>query len=224
MKISYKLHRNSAILTSVVLAVTQLIAAGISLFSVIRSGQFSFAALGSIALGMVPTGLMIAVLLRGRKDFLAGILCFLAAAPCALAIFSNATAAMTYVVVKNPPSGAMVLCGISASMILIMASVTSAVFYVMLALECIKPGKVSDSRFKALLLILPAAFVVLSALAVPVRIIYTAADVGVGVYMGAALKSFGTGLVLKLGLILTGLTFLVPIKADILDENGNPAP
>ena len=223
MKISYKLHRNSAILTSVVLAVTQLIAAGISLFSVIRSGQFSFADLGSIVLGMVPTGLMIAVLLRGRKDFLAGVLCFLAAAPCALAIFSNATAAMTYVVVKNPPSGAMVLCGISASMILIMASVTSAVFYVMLALECIKPGKVSDSRFKALLLILPAAFVLLSALAVPVRILYTAVDVGFGVYMGAALKSFGTGLVLKLGLILAGLTFLVPVRADILDENGNPA-
>lgn len=223
MKISYKLHRNSAILTSVVLAVTQLIAAGISLFSVIRSGQFGFAALGSIALGMIPTGLMIAVLLRGRKDFLAGILCILAAAPCALAIFSNATTAMTYVVVKNPPSGAMVLCGISASMILIMASVTSAVFYVMLALECIKPGKVSDSRFKALLLILPAAFVLLSALAVPVRILYTAENVGFGVYMGAALKSFGTGLVLKLGLIFAGLTFLVPVRADILDENGNPA-
>lgn len=223
MKISYKLHRNSAILTSVVLAVTQLIAAGITLSSVIRSGQFSFAALGSIALGTVPTVLMIAVLLRGRKDFLAGILCFLAAAPCALAIFSNATTAMTYVVVKNPPSGAMVLCGISASMILIMASVTSAVFYVMLALECIKPGKVSDSRFKALLLILPAVFVLLSALAVPVRILYTAVDVGFGVYMGAALKSFGTGLVLKLGLILAGLTFLVPVRADILDENGNPA-
>lgn len=223
MKISYKLHRNSAILTSVVLAVTQLIAAGITLSSVIRSGQFGFAALGSIALGMIPTGLMIAVLLRGRKDFLAGILCILAAAPCALAIFSNATTAMTYVVVKNPPSGAMVLCGISASMILIMASVTSAVFYVMLALECIKPGKVSDSRFKALLLILPAAFVLLSALAVPVRILYTAENVGFGVYMGAALKSFGTGLVLKLGLIFAGLTFLVPVRADILDENGNPA-
>ena len=223
MKISYKLHRNSAILASVLLAVTQLIAAGISLFSVIRSGQFSFADLGSIALGMIPTGLMIAVLLRGRKDFLAGILCFLAAVPCALAIFSNATTAMTYVVAKNPPSGAMVLSGISASMILIMASVTSAVFYVVLALECIKPGKVSDSRFKALLLILPAAFVLLSALAVPVRILYTAVDVGFGVYMGAALKSFGTGLVLKLGLIFTGLTFLVPVRADILDENGNPA-
>lgn len=224
MKISYKLHRNSAILASVVLAVTQLIAAGISLFSVIRSGQFSFATLGSIALGMVSTGLLIAVLLRGRKDFLGGILCFLAALPCALAILSNATAAMTYVVVKNPPSGAMVLCGISASMILIMANLTSAVFYVMLALECIKPGKVSSSRFKALLLILPAVFVLLSALAVPVQILYTAADVGFGVYMGAALKSFGTGLVLKLGLILAGLTFLVPVKADILDENGNPAP
>ena len=223
MKISYKLHRNSAILASVLLAVTQLIAAGISLFSVIRSGQFSFADLGSIALDMVPTALLIAVLLRGRKDFLAGILCFLAAVPCALAIFSNATTAMTYVVAKNPPSGAMVLSGISASMILIMASVTSAVFYVVLALECIKPGKVSGSRFKALLLILPAVFVLLRALAVPVWILYTAADVGFGVYMGTALKSFGKVLVLKLGLIFAGLTFLVPVKADILDENGNPA-
>ena len=42
--------------------------------------------------------------------------------------------------------------------------------------------------------------------------------------MGAGLKSFGTGLVLKIGMVLAGLTFLVPVKADILDENGNPAP
>lgn len=192
--------------------------------SMVRTSQFSWAALGGLAISMVSPGLLIAVLLRGRKDFLAGILCFAAAAPCVLSILSNATAAMTYVVVKNPPSGAMVLCGISASMILIMANLTSAVFYAILALECIKPGKVSSSRFKALLLILPAVFVLLNALAVPVQILYIAADVGFGVYMGAALKSFGTGLVLKIGMVLAGLTFLVPVKADILDENGNPAP
>ena len=224
MKISYRLHRSGCRITSAVLAATMLISVILFVVSMVRTSQFSWAALGGLAISMVSTGLLIAVLLRGRKDFLAGILCFAAAAPCVLSILSNATAAMTYVVMKNPPSGAMVLCGISASMILIMANLTSAVFYVMLALECIKPGKVSSSRFKALLLILPAVFVLLNALAVPVQILYIAADVGFGVYMGAALKSFGTGLVLKIGMVLAGLTFLVPVKADILDENGNPAP
>lgn len=224
MKISYRLHRSGCRITWAVLAATMLISVILFVVSMVRTSRFSWAALGGLAISMVSTGLLIAVLLRGRKDFLAGILCFAAAAPCVLSILSNATAAMTYVVVKNPPSGAMVLCGISASMILIMANLTSAVFYAILALECIKPGKVSSSRFKALLLILPAVFVLLNALAVPVQILYIAADVGFGVYMGAALKSFGTGLVLKIGMVLAGLTFLVPVKADILDENGNPAP
>ena len=224
MKISYRLHRSGCRITWAVLAATMLISVILFVVSMVRTSQFSWAALGGLAISMVSPGLLIAVLLRGRKDFLAGILCFAAAAPCVLSILSNATAAMTYVVVKNPPSGAMVLCGISASMILIMANLTSAVFYAILALECIKPGKVSSSRFKALLLILPAVFVLLNALAVPVQILYIAADVGFGVYMGAALKSFGTGLVLKIGMVLAGLTFLVPVKADILDENGNPAP
>lgn len=215
--ISNKMHRA----TSIVAAILLLVSIVFSLVNLVNSVTNALAddMLGVMLPSMIVTVLtmianaaILVVLLRGKKDVLAGIMFILSALVLLItgvAMQMITLVSMTAVYSYNPDIGQSMLTG---SAIRIVTALIGIVFRIMIAVECFKPGKISGGKSKAILIILPIVITVLYMATSVVQQFYMLGDFGSVVFLTSVVLPAVLGMFDNLWLVLTGICVSIPVR------------
>jgi hypothetical protein len=165
----------------------------------------------NLIINTISSVLLIVALFRGKKDSLAGIFFIVTALPIVFSsLVGNITSVFAYLAMRGYNEG-MVTCALAATAIIFFANLFSIAFRVLLAIECFKPGKISGSKTKNLLLILPIVNILLTVVSTMVRQLYLASDYGFGSYLSIALLPAVLTAVMSIGTVILGLAFSIPV-------------
>ena len=217
MIISNKLHRGTSIAAAVVLLLTLIFSTGVNAITVIqsliRSGSPTGSYLSSLAFTAILTLLPIIALFRGKKDVVAAVFFLITAAIILFrSVLGNITSIISYIKIlfDSYLSTEVAIFGILSGLIYLVANLINMAFRGLLALECLTPGKISGSKMKALLLVLPIANIALVALGSIARQLFMI-EYGFGDFFLSVLVPAVLSAVLSVGIILLGLAFSIPV-------------
>lgn len=215
MKITNKLHRGTAITAGVIFLIAlifSVISAVSTLITFISHDMDTATILTTAAstlLNAVSVLLMAVVMLRGKKDTAAGVVFILLTLYVLLAnVFNVVTQFLAYSAVSSLFNGY-----IAAYLLLsLLAGLANVALRVLICVECFKPGKLSGSGAKVILVVTPVLALVLSVLAyLPYAINYTTGqDISQLIIMFLSL-ALGT-VIGGIAPIIMGISFSIPVK------------
>lgn len=211
MKITRKVHTGMAFVTAALLLLklifgflTKLLSWDSTALSDISAG---FAGnLLSALIGSAAVFFSILVLLRRRKDALAGVLFVFAVVVTAVAAVSGAVVSL-YLLGMEAGLPTPVMAGVALNLL---AGLLAMSFYLMLACECFQPGQISGSWRKIVLILLPLMIGTINVFAVIVSQL-PLQDPGFTDY-----KSLAAEPLMRMGmdyipLLLLGITLAIPV-------------
>lgn len=218
MKITNKIHRGASLAAAIVMLIILILGTGSNVITTVTNihryeNTQLLTTILNLVINTVSSILLIVVLFRGKKDTLAAVFFLVTALPILVrGLVGNITTVFAYLAMRHF-DGNMAALGVAATVILFLANLISIVFRVLLAAECFKPGKISGGGAKILLLILPIANILLTAVSTMVRQLYMVFDYGyeLGVYFSATLIPAVITAVFSIGIVIMGLAFSIPV-------------
>lgn len=158
MKISNKMSRGVGIAAGVImllLMVFSSITSVISLFTGYLPTEYIVTSIVTLILNDIILTLMAIMLIRGKKDVLAGVMFILAAVYMLISSFRG--------VIVSLDSGYIPDSVVASIIIASVADLAGVAFRILIAVECFKPGAVSGSGAKILMILLPILTAVIAA-------------------------------------------------------------
>lgn len=217
MKISNKIHRGAGIAAAVILLVTLLISTASQAVTLVMNGQHYdtttlITTLVNLTINIMNSVLLVVVLFRGKKDTLSGALMLVTALIILGKDVTGGIATMfSYASTRAFLQGDMFACFMAAAAIRLIGGITNVAFRVFLALECLKPGNISGSKLKVMLIILPVVVIMLTAFSTMVQSFYMVTDYGFGEYLLPMMVAASVTAVLSIGNVITGLALSIPV-------------
>ena len=211
MKVSRKLHKGAAVAAAILALVFFLLGVITSMRVMImnfRTGnpQLIMSTLLPQIVNLIVVIITAVALLRGRKDVLGGILFLVCALVELIRNFRTARTIFSMVRMSMDPVLGRIL---GNSVVNVIATLVLIVFYLLIALECFKPGAISGGGAKVMLFILP----VVAALLIMIGTLILQGEV-MQIGGPAMLMTLSTmlAMVVKLiPLLLTGVAFAIPV-------------
>ena len=207
MRISNKIHRSTSILAGIFTLLSLLIYLLATLVNAI-SGMFLPTSILPTLREILVMVLLIIVMFRGKKDPAAGVMALI------MLLAATAYDVITY--------GMQLLRSeyfleyfnslwLVSRVLALVSAVVYAVFYLLIALECFNPGKISGTGMKALLVVLPVVGVLLF---VTNKVLFTCSS---GMPLGLALVSGGLLDLLKgIGPIVAGIATSIAVEEEVV--------
>lgn len=215
MKITNKLHRGAAIAAGVLL----LIAMAISIISAVTTlvnllkysseGSYIVTSMLNSAMAIVILLLTAVMMLRCKKDTAAGVVFILIALYTLIRSVGGSVSSIFTFLKMGVGDGAF-----TGYLVLnLLANLVNFLFYILVALECFKPGCLSGSGAKIILILAPILKLLLSIVAYLCNLLassQTLSDTLI-VFMTVSISMILTGL----GPIVAGIAFSIPVKEAV---------
>lgn len=214
MRLSNKLPRILSIVTAVLLLLSLLtgfITNVISWASALKGGNSSvLVSIVTYLFSSIVSAVCIITLFRGKKDTLVGVLLIAGAViNTALTLFSSGSVILTLSLQKNLMSdmhGALM----GYNVMNLLRTLAANIFYILLALECFKPGTFCASKSKIVLIVLPIVTTIL-AIAASVALQLPTASIDAGAFVVSICSALISCLMSCVPLLLLGITFATPV-------------
>ena len=227
MKLTNKLPRTLSIVAAILMLLTLIggfigsIGNWVSMFS---SGNTATAVTSIVTFlfNSLAVVLCIVVLFLGKRNSIGGILLILSALITAgLRVIGSINAIVSYFAMKDlignmfGPLVGSNLCGMVGGLV-------TAVFYILLAIECFAPGKFSTSKAKFILFILPVLIAILSVLS-SIMLQLPTLKVDLVAFVATSIGSLLGNLISHVPVLLMGIAFATPVYEQD-PYAGYPAP
>lgn len=212
MKITNKMHKAASIVAavlSILLLVSNVFNGILSMIYTYRASAGFVTILLTTLFRCLALVFCVVVLMRGKKDVLAAGLLILTMLIKGIINNSGVISMISYLVNQRVGGDMFGSVLVSTLIIVLMAAVTVA-FYVLTICECFKPGKISGSRAKSLLIVFPIAAMVLSVLSLVVMqlpLLKSGAATFAMVTGMSAFRNVGS----YIPMILMGIAFSIPV-------------
>ena len=221
MIVTKKVHRGASVIAAIVMLLMALISVASSAISMITGSASASAVVFNLIIPLIFNTLTIIALFRGKKDTVAAVFFLIMAAYTLFRnVFGNIGSIISnlFLTAGSSTFDMMAPYSIFSGLIYLVSNLALLAFYVLLALECLKPGMVSGGKLKAMLLVLPICNIALSALA------FTVMQLGyiqLGYSVVAIITSAVATVVFGIGTVLLGLAFSIPVyekKQEIIQQ------
>ena len=215
MMLTRKIPRTLSLITAILWLLIFLIGTITSVsnwISAIHNGAtIAAVSIVSYFIGSLATVFSIVVLFRGKKDKLAGVLLILGAViSCGFAslvsCFTGILSTIRFIGTMGDAAGAL----IGNYVFNLLSSLVTGAFYVLLAIECFKPGAFSASKAKSLFIVAPIVITVLS-LCGSVSMQMMNVGAGANLMIGVIVSTLVSELFAAAPMLLMGIAFAKPV-------------
>ena len=222
MKVSNKLNRVAALIAAAAILITLLISIITSVVNAFRltdmaGVMYVIRTLLSLALSTISSGLLIAVLVRGKKDKIAAIMiCVTILQSILSGVFGNIFSIISYMTAGL--GNRYVLWLALGRLVAVCAAVVAILFRGMMAFECFKPGKLTTGNLRWAFVAVPVVCIILNLATTLVSQMYMIVHGLATTYLISTLTSMIFQAILSVDTILTGVAFAIPVYEKELPE------
>lgn len=219
MRISNKIHRGASMVAAIVMLILLLISTVFSMISLLSLRLYAPEAfisnLVNLLLGLVCTIFLIIPLFLGKKDVLAAIFVLVPVLHTAVTLIRNL---ISFFSLFRATLSSQTACIAASQMIYFVSNVALAAFYLLIVMECFKPGKISGSRAKSFLVVLPIVQILLVFFGNIVQSLYQISDFNfMGSLVSVVLSAF-IAAIFSAPRVIMGIAYSIPVKEPIIYE------